>query len=106
MVMMCWYGGGAGADALLGGFGDDLYVQYIGYGNGRDTINDGVTASYTLAMAAAMATLCTCPMCCLARFMWHDKPTICGSPVWPMPAMVRSPRGCHHQFLPGRHLHH
>ncbi|PXX75239.1 hemolysin type calcium-binding protein [Rivihabitans pingtungensis] len=39
--------GGAGADALLGGFGDDFYVQYIGYGNGRDTINDGVTASYT-----------------------------------------------------------
>jgi hypothetical protein len=38
---------GAGADALLGGFGDDFYVQYIGYGNGRDTINDGVTASYT-----------------------------------------------------------
>lgn len=39
--------GGAGADALLGGFGNDLYVQYIGNGNGRDTINDGVTASYT-----------------------------------------------------------
>ena len=39
--------GGAGADALLGGFGDDFYVQYIGYGNGQDTINDGVTASYT-----------------------------------------------------------
>ena len=39
--------GEGGSDALLGGFGDDLYVQYIGYGNGRDTINDGVTASYT-----------------------------------------------------------
>ncbi len=39
--------GEGGSDALLGGFGDDLYVQYIGYGNGQDTINDGVTASYT-----------------------------------------------------------
>ena len=39
--------GEGGSDALLGGFGNDLYVQYMGYGNGRDTINDGVTASYT-----------------------------------------------------------
>ena len=46
MVMMCCMAE-VGSDALLGGFGDDLYVQYIGYGNGRDTINDGVTASFT-----------------------------------------------------------
>ena len=69
-------------------FGDVIFMCNISMAMAGDTINDGVTASYTLAMVAAMATLCTRPNVLLSQVYVARQADNLWPPVWPMLAMV------------------